>query len=96
MTRKDQLFNNFKMLGAKLTIDMYEKDYSLTELYNRTAEQTINEPSTKYMPNVMPSKNRTDRMTTKIIEIADAKLLCKLSKYFITRDIYIPPTDKNP
>lgn len=33
-------------------------------------------------------------MTTRIIETAEAKLLCKLSRYFITSEMYVPPNDK--
>lgn len=48
------------------------------------APQTINEPNMKYRPNVTPSKNMTEKTTTKIIEIAEAKLLWRLSRYFMT------------
>jgi hypothetical protein len=62
-------------------------DYSLTELYNIIAKHTIVVPRTKNIPICTASKISKEKIVTRIIETADAKLLCRLSKCFITRDM---------
>lgn len=63
----------------------------MTELYNNIAPQTVNEPRTKTRLSCISLKKIYEKITTKMMLTADAKLLNKLSKYFITSDINMPP-----
>ena len=61
--------------------------YSETELYMMIAPITTADPATKKSPIWTLSKTNKDTMTTRIILTAEAKLLKRLSRYFITKEM---------
>lgn len=56
--------------------------------------QTINEPIKKNNEISVSLNNIFEKKITKIIVDDKAKLLCKLSIYFITSEIKIPPNPR--